>query len=132
MVLVNDNEGSRRLIEQCYTRRKTTVNPIIDWTDDEVWEFIKTEGIPYCKLYDEGWKRLGCIGCPMAGKKGREKEFARWPTYKKAYLNSFDKMLKACNYKPTHTWETPIDVFHWWMEDGVLPGQMDLFEDFGY
>lgn len=43
MVLVNDNEESRRLIEQCYKRNKTTVNPIIEWSDREVWDFINSE-----------------------------------------------------------------------------------------
>jgi len=35
-----------------YKRRKSLLNPIIDWTDAEVWEFIKAENIPYCGLYD--------------------------------------------------------------------------------
>lgn len=58
IVLVNDNSESRRMIEQCYTRQKTTVNPIIDWTDKEVWEFIRAHGIHYCELYNEGFLAL--------------------------------------------------------------------------
>lgn len=92
MVLVNDNEKGRSAIEQCYARHKTVLNPIIDWTDAEVWEFIKEYNVPYCKLYDEGFKRLGCVGCPM-NTNARE-ELNRWPTIKKVYLQAFDKMLE--------------------------------------
>lgn len=128
-VLVNDNEDSRRMVEQCYTRHKTCLNPIIDWTDEDVWEFIKANNIPYCELYDQGLHRLGCIGCPMAGTKGREKEFARYPKFKDAYLRAFGRMLEARKAAGKHaeaTWATPMDVFNWWMQYDILPGQMTL------
>ena len=136
IVLVNDNADSRRLIETCYKRHKTNVNPIIDWTDRDVWEFIRAYGIPYCSLYEEGWQRIGCIGCPMASQHGREREFLRWPTYKGTYLKSFEKMLEVrkSRGKPfTINGEkrfdaTPQDVFNWWMEYDTIPGQMSLDE----
>lgn len=118
------------MIEQCYKKHKTVVNPIIEWTDDDVWDFIKANSIPYCELYDEGWKRLGCIGCPMSGKHGREKQFARWEKYKYHYLLAFDRMLKELEKKGHKTaWQTSKDVFNWWMEYDVLPGQVDWFEE---
>ena len=128
VVLVNDNEESRRMIESCYKRTKTVINPIIEWTDQDVWEFIREENVPYCSLYDEGFKRLGCIGCPMADKQ-RLKEFARWPKYKQMYLRAIKKMMDIREAKgmPLRTRRTVEDVWHWWMEDGVLPGQISLF-----
>lgn len=130
-MLVNDNDDSRKMIEQCYKRHKTTLNPIIEWTDTDVWEFIHEYNIPYCSLYDEGFSRLGCIGCPMARRSGREKEFARWPRYEKLYINAFEKMLevrKAAGRQSVN-WDTGKDVFNWWMEYDVLPGQCNLFDD---
>ena len=129
--LVNDNTETRRVIESCYKRHKTTVNPIIEWTDADIWEFIRGEGIPYCELYDDGFTRLGCIGCPMAGTTGREHEFLRWPKYQAAYLSAFEKMLKerAKNGKKLNSWRSSRDVFNWWMEYDVLPGQMS-FDDY--
>lgn len=65
----------RKLVEQCFKdKSKTYVNPIIDWVDNDVWEFLKP--YPHCSLYDEGFKRLGCVGCPNSNIK---KEFERWP-----------------------------------------------------
>lgn len=134
MVLVNDNAESRRIVEQCYLRHKTIVNPIIDWTDKNVWEFIRSLGIPYCQLYDEGLQRLGCIGCPMAAQHGREREFLRWPKYKDMYLRTFKKMLyeRERRGKTNGDWRMgtdPMDVFNWWMEYDTIPGQIDLLEE---
>lgn len=77
----------------CQMWARKVLNPIIDWTTDEVWEFIHEYNIPYCKLYDEGFTRLGCIGCPMAGKH-REEEFKRYPKFKQAYIRAFDRMIQ--------------------------------------
>lgn len=71
-ILLNDNED-RRETEFCMQKNAYVCNPLIDWSDEQVWAFIKHENLPYCKLYDEGFERLGCIGCPMASKRERER-----------------------------------------------------------
>lgn len=136
VVLVNDNDENRSLLENCYKRHKTTVNPIVDWDDDEVWDYIRAEKIPYCGLYDCGWHRLGCIGCPMASRSERLREFAMWPKYKEAYLRAFQKMLDARKERGllTQGWTTPRQVFNWWTEDKNIDVQqaMEGFEDYDY
>lgn len=130
VVLVNDNDDSRRMLEQCYKRHNTTVNPIIDWSDSDVCEFIRAENIPYCELYNDGFTRLGCVGCPMATQHGREIEFAKWPKYKAAYLKAFERMLEERDRRGKYRDElfnTPQSVFNWWMQYDILPGQMNLF-----
>lgn len=90
-----DNDETRRAVEICYRTRKTLVNPIIDWEEDEVWEFLnEVAKVPHCKLYDEGFKRLGCIGCPLSGAKTMNRDFERWPTYKRAYIRAMEKMIE--------------------------------------
>ena len=93
VVLRLDNRENARIVEMCYRTHTTLVNPIIDWTDAEVWEFIKEYKVPYCCLYDEGFKRLGCIGCPMGSVKQRQYEFERYPKYKNLYMLAFQKMI---------------------------------------
>lgn len=114
VVLINDNESSRKMVDSCYKRKKTVLNPIIDWEDDEVWEFIHRFNIPYCELYDKGYKRLGCIGCPMNPAAAAELE--RYPKYKQAYLRAFDKMLENMDKAELKTtWKTADDVMKWWL-----------------
>ena len=106
------------------------VNPIVDWSDDDVWDYITSEKLPINPLYCEGWKRVGCIGCPLAGGKMMQKEFARWPKYENLYIMAFDRMLKIRKEagKETNCWESGTDVFHWWIGDGVVSGQIGMEE----
>lgn len=130
VVLNDDNDENRRTVEHCYRTRKTLMNPIVDWTDEDVWEFIKTYNVPYCELYDRGYKRLGCIGCPM-NSAAAAAELERYPKYKKMYLRAFQKMIDQYEVKPKN-WQTPEDVMDWWLEkkpkSKEVDGQINVFE----
>ena len=129
IILNNDNDDRRLLFENCRLKSKRTVNPIIDWSDTDVWQFLVDTKAPVNHLYAEGWCRIGCIGCPMASQAGRLEEFERWPEYKDLYLMAFKKLLDERTARGMDTsWQTPEDVFNWWMEYDILPGQINLFE----
>jgi len=85
VMLLNDNDINRRFTESCIKSDKFIINPIIDWSDDDVWEFIRKYNHKYCCLYDKGEKRLGCIGCPLSGAKTMKKDFVTYPKYQQAY-----------------------------------------------
>ena len=125
----SSRRSNRRIVEAFFRdSRKFYINPIIDWSDEDVWEYIKTRGIAYCSLYDEGFKRLGCIGCPMAGD-NRIKEFARWPNFERKYRKAFAAAVAAANIaalgteyggtnrKAKLTWKDGDEMFSWWMQD---------------
>ena len=68
------------------------ISPIIHWTEQDVWEFLnKVMEVPHCSLYDEGWHRLGCIGCPMSSAKQKQIENVRYPHVKRNWI----KAIKA-------------------------------------
>jgi len=114
-ILFNDNDEDRRQMEHCLPKQKYICNPIIDWSDDDVWDFIRKENIPYCSLYDEGFKRLGCIGCPLAGGKQQKKEFERWPKFYQAYIRAFDRMIEERKKSGREVgWQTGEEVMEWW------------------
>lgn len=115
--LNSDNDAKRMMIENCKIKGKHVLNPIIDWEDWEVWSFIKSNGFKYPSLYDEGFGRLGCIGCPLQGPAGMKRDFERWPKYKQNYIKAFDRMLKERERKDLETtWENGDEVMNWWME----------------
>lgn len=128
--LTTDNDDIRKIVEACATKNKRVVNPIIDWTDDDVWSFLQDRQVHCNPLYGE-FTRVGCIGFPMAGTRGRQRQFIRWPAYKAMYLCAFEKMLTERRERglTTYLWSTAQDVYHLWMEDGVMPGQIGFFDD---
>lgn len=138
-MLFSDDDEGRQMMETCQKKGKRILNPIVDWTDDDVWGYIRSRGIKYCSLYDEGFDRLGCIGCPMAGQKGREREFERWPKYKATYIRAFDRLAKYRNENGMNegkrvTFDSGQAIFDWWMEYTKAPeepfdGQIEMDDD---
>ena len=54
------------------------INPIIDWSWDQVWDYIKENEIPYNKLLDNGFPSIGCEPCTRAIKPGEDLRAGRW------------------------------------------------------
>lgn len=127
VVLHNDNEDNRRLFETCSVAGRHIINPIIDWSDGDVWEYIRLRQIPYCKLYDCGFKRLGCIGCPLSGSRQMKWELERYPKYKEAYIRAFDRMVAARKESGLYqTWKNGEEVMAWWIGDKKLMPENQL------
>lgn len=121
-------------VQQHWRTKAPCVQPILHWSSDEVWQFIRGQGLAYCSLYDEGFHRLGCIGCPMAREVGRRKEFARWPQFEAKWKKAFEAVWNRRtgtlqrNGKPWfgdvyfRNWE---EMWEWWLCDRPLPPKLD-------
>lgn len=108
------------MTSQCPTEHKRILNPIMDWSDADVWEFIRQQGLAYCSLYDEGFTRLGCILCPLGGHPKREAE--RWPKVARAYINTFDRVLELRRQEDRPCkFETGQELFDWWIKRHTSP-----------
>lgn len=129
MVLNLDNGDSRRAVEHCYRTTSTLINPIIDWTDNDVWDFLHYYGCDGNPLYQLGCHRVGCIGCPLAGHRQQLVDFRRYPKYKVMYIRAFDKMVQArlLSGKGCDSWKTGAHVFKWWTSDN--PDQLQFFSE---
>ena len=135
--LFNDNDNDRRLFENCMQKGKRMVNPIIDWSLGDVWQYLNSRNIEHCILYDQGYSRLGCIGCPMAG--NRKEEFMKNPKIYDGFVRAMErfqlKYIERCeknNKKPFRN--TAQEWMEWWLllytkTDKLVEGQMDIFED---
>ena len=132
----------RKMVEVCkWDAKKKYLHAIIDWSESDVWEFIKSNGFKYPSLYDEGYRRLGCIGCPMNTTAAAD--LKRYPHFNALYLRAFDKMLaERARIGRDTEWKTAQDVMDWWLsrrktkrkdeESCLLPGfggMMDELED---
>ena len=108
------------------------INPILDWSEDDVWEFLHYYGCEANPLYQCGRKRIGCIGCPLQNKKGMRRDFATYPKYYEAYIRAFDRMLDAirADGAVNLTWRTGEDVMRWWISDKKVIAGQTMFEGF--
>jgi phosphoadenosine phosphosulfate reductase len=98
--------------------------PILYWSERDVWDYHRKYNIPYCKLYDEGKKRLGCIGCPLSGAKGIKADFKTWPRYEMLWKRAFKRLWQKWHGIPNKygksrffekfgSWEK---LYEWWLE----------------
>ena len=122
------------LIKNMRENKDIIVNPIYEWTDTDVWEYIRENGIKTNPLYERGYKRVGCIGCPMATYREMMKEFSDYPKIKDAYIRAFGRMLekrRADGKDNGESWKDAQAVFDWWTGrwKNECKGQMSLFED---
>jgi len=127
IVMNDDNSETRRFVEMCYRTTSTMINPIVDWTDEDVWEFLHYYGCQANPLYQCGQKRIGCIGCPLQGFKGMKRDFALYPKYRENYVRAFDRMLKKREedgMTNTAAWSDGEHVMRWWVGDD--PNQITL------
>ncbi|HXG53616.1 MAG TPA: phosphoadenylyl-sulfate reductase [candidate division Zixibacteria bacterium] len=54
------------------------INPLVDWTTERVWRYIRENGVPYNRLYDRGYASIGCAPCTRAVGFGEELRAGRW------------------------------------------------------
>lgn len=99
---------------------KIIINPIIEWSEADVWHFLnEVVKVEHCELYDKGWRRIGCLFCPMASKKEILKQGQAYPKYKALLLRTI-KTLRANGYMNNYTDLTDEEVFEWWIsKEGI-------------
>ena len=98
---------------------KIIINPIIEWSDKDVWEFLNDiVKVEHCELYDKGYHRLGCLFCPMASIKEQRKMERDYPKYKAQYLRTIRRFRQCRNDNDLPDYYqnmTDEDVFQWWL-----------------
>ena len=129
-----DPDDIRESVQSCTVRGKLTVSPLYYWPDIVLWDFIRDRKMPYCKLYDEGFHRLGCVGCPMGKEKGRKKDFERWPKFKGAYARAVERAVEAGGFsKLVALGLSAAEILERWISEEVqeaaeLEGQGEMHE----
>ena len=104
-VEIKENGGELRLIH--------------DWTAAEVWEYIHARNLPYCKLYDEGKKRIGCVFCPFARESENIENALKYPQFVRYFITACDRAIKTRLAKGKDSkYKTGAEMFIAWIEGG--------------
>ena len=96
------------------------INPIIEWAENDVWYFLNNiVKVKHCKLYDEGWSRIGCLFCPMSSKANISRDCQKYPKYKAMLIRTIHRIRESGGlYKfPDLTDE---EYFNWWISKETL------------
>lgn len=122
------------LIKTMREKQNTIINAIYDWSDADVWDFLNGMKYKHNPMYDMGYTRVGCVGCPLATYRMKIKEFNDFPTFKEHYIKAFDEMLKTNRERDERwenkKWRSGKDVFDWWIEKDRYEtrGQMSIVD----
>ncbi len=75
----------------------TKFNPLADWSEEDVWHYIRENGVPYNALHDQGYPSIGCEPCTRAIQPGEDVRAGRWwwenPESKECGLHVVDGKL---------------------------------------
>ena len=107
------SEHEEQMVACVGGKDKILVSPIIYWKERDVWEFLNVNGIPHCKLYDEGYTRIGCICCPMSQPRQKAKEIKHWPHVKRNWLKTIQWLID--NGYIDHNFTDAETGFKWWI-----------------
>lgn len=67
-----------REIEQDAVHRITKFNPLVDWTEDDVWQYVRAYEVPFNRLYEQGYRSIGCAPCTRPTVAGEDVRAGRW------------------------------------------------------
>ena len=96
------------------------VCPIYTWSDDDVWHYIHDRDLPYCSLYDDGWKRIGCLFCPFESGGNKLDQTKRFPAFTKAFIRAFERLhahRKSQGRGSVDRWRNGEEMFWWWIRE---------------
>lgn len=93
--------------------------PVVDWSNEEVWEYIRGNNLPYCPLYDEGFTRLGCVLCPFESPQQTGRNIVRFPKIAATWRRALDRYYQIRIDRGTPLpYESPDSFWAWWISRG--------------
>lgn len=99
------NADEEQTLGCIHGKESLLISPIIYWTEQDVWEFLNdVVKVPHCSLYDEGWHRIGCIGCPMSSHKQKMIEHERYPYVKRNWIKAIKAIRNGGVFKKEYIW----------------------------
>lgn len=121
-----ENSYECQFIKACKDNKDTLINPIYKFTEKDIWDYVEEFDVQMNPLYSKGYKRVGCIGCPLGGAKQQIHEFIDYPTYRRAYVRAFQRMLDRRDKERKRKYEftTGEEVMRWWL--GEDPRQIRI------
>jgi phosphoadenosine phosphosulfate reductase len=119
----------KEYVEGCHKKEIFKIYPLLWWTNEDIWQYINNEKLSFNELYNKGFNRIGCIGCPLQGKKRMRQEIESQPKFKTALINAIEKYLERLKVENkvnffTKKNMTSVDVYNWYVKNDVKQGSL--------
>lgn len=108
------SEHREKMLNCVNGKDQVLVSPILNWTIRDVWEFLNSNNIPHCSLYDKGYKRIGCILCPMSNYRHKIREIRNYPHVKRNWIKAIEWMMEN-KWTEKRLADNPEMAFNWWI-----------------
>lgn len=108
------SEHQEKMVTCVGGKDKILVSLILYWTEKDVWDYLKRMHIPYCELYDKGYKRIGCIMCPMSNYKQNVREMKDFPHVGKNWRKTIEWLIEN-KWKDKPILQDPDMALKWWI-----------------
>lgn len=100
------------------SKDKVVIAPLFYWEESDIWEYIHINNMQTCSLYAEGFRRVGCIMCPLASAAVKKLHLQRYPLFKdRYYLPLIRELMARGKYR---SFSSAEEVFNWWMSNKNL------------
>lgn len=109
------SEHKEKMVACVSGKDKILISPIINWSEQDVWKFLNSNNIPHCSMYDEGYKRIGCILCPMSNRKQKIRDCKRFPHVREKWIQTIQKLIDAGYIN--HNFDDAELGFNWWISE---------------
>lgn len=106
--------AKRNIIDKMKRGHQIIYKPLFHWLEWEIWEYIESHELSYCKLYDEGFDRLGCVVCPFLTPKKMKFHKERWPQIYNAFEKSMRKLYISSDIQKKGFDETCDEFIYNW------------------
>ncbi|KKN45089.1 hypothetical protein LCGC14_0686710 [marine sediment metagenome] len=121
IVGVRREESNSRSRQKCFDLHRGNrfggsrylLRPIMAWTTGEIWGYLERRRLPHCKLYDEGWERIGCVLCPFSRK--TKMEIARFPKIAYLWRRSCDRIAERRLAAGHESMIDGQEIWDWWI-----------------
>lgn len=108
----------RQQVEIDYTKKIGTIHPVFYFSETDIWDYIRKYNVPYCRLYDLGFKRLSCLFCPFEKKSQVEMDLKFFPDVAQKLIDACQKAIDVRRGTPNEIkkFQTGEEMFYWWID----------------
>lgn len=107
----------RQQVEKDSNTGTLIVHPVFNFSSQDIWSYIRKYKVPYCKLYDLGFKRLSCLFCPFESKSQIALDLKLYPEIAQKIIAACQEAIdiRRGTNKEIRNFKSGEDMFYWWI-----------------